>query len=100
MTNGPDENPGRFVLALTLSVMAGLVPAIHVFLRAWPTHGCAGEAPRMTEHDHSLRDHRIEIVPIRIVDHDPTNFPSTRPVLDIVFALDGIANVFIALEID
>src|SRR5580704_15159745 len=58
--------------------MAGLVPAIHVL----------------------LRDDVEKIIPIRIVGDNLSNFPSSRPVFDIVFALNGLLNGFILFEID
>src|SRR5664279_5642839 len=48
----------------------------------------------------SLRDGFEEIVPIRIRSDNHSYLPCTRPVLDIVLALDGIPDVVKPLEID
>ena len=48
----------------------------------------------------SLRDGFEEIVPIRIRGDNHSYLPCTRPVLDIVLALDGIADRLELLEVD
>ena len=58
--------------------MAGLVPAIHVL----------------------LRDRIVKIVPIRIVGDYQSNLPRSRPMLDVMFALNGALNILKSLEID
>jgi hypothetical protein len=75
------QNPGeaapreRFWL---FSVMAGLVPAIHVL----------------------LRNGLEEIFPIRICGDNRSDLPRARPMFDIVLALDGISNIIKFFEID
>jgi len=59
-------------------VMAGLVPAIHVLLR------------------NGLK----EIIPIRIARDNQSNLPSTRPMLDVVLALDRILDCRELLKVD
>src|SRR5205807_1254840 len=48
----------------------------------------------------SLRDRRIEVVPIWIINDDLSDLPGTRPMFDVVFALDGVADVIKRLEVD
>src|SRR3984893_10571358 len=47
-----------------------------------------------------LRDCRIEVVPIRICSDNRANLPCARPMLDVVLALDGVADVVEPFEID
>src|SRR5690349_17841767 len=47
-----------------------------------------------------LRDCRIKVVPVRIHGDDLPNLPRPRPMLDVMFALDGISDVVELLEID
>src|SRR5438046_2219382 len=91
--------------ARSLHVMAGLVPAIHVF---WfcnsARHGCPAReacdrtrptgAIRLAGHDEALlvaqplNQGVVEIVPMRVGRQDEPHFPSARPVLHRVLALD------------
>src|SRR4051812_47347627 len=47
-----------------------------------------------------LRNGLKEVVPVRIIRGNQSNFPRARPMLDVVFALDGIADGFEFLEVD
>src|ERR1700730_4180371 len=47
-----------------------------------------------------LRDCRIEIVPIRICSDNRANLPCARPMLNVVLALDGVADDVEPFEID
>jgi hypothetical protein len=59
-------------------VMAGLVPAIHVL----------------------LYDRIKEVVPIRVCCDDGSDLPGTRPMLDVVLPLNGIADIIEALKVN
>ena len=59
--------------------MAGLVPAIHVFL--------GGSRVQVF----------VQVPPVGVRGMDEANFPSARPVLDVALALDRVAEVFVEL---
>src|SRR6266481_8746750 len=70
---------------------AGVSTAMHIG-SSWP-----GLSRPSTS---SLRDRRIKIVPIWIHRDDRPNLPCARPMLDVVLALDGVADVIKLLEVD
>src|SRR3974390_1513610 len=47
-----------------------------------------------------LKNRIVQIIPFRIVLQDQSDFPFSRPVLQIAFTLDRGSNVVIALEIN
>jgi hypothetical protein len=53
-------------------------------------------------HDESLflDDRVVEIIPVRIIRQDQPDFPFSRPMLDVVLALDRQPNVVVLLEVD
>jgi hypothetical protein len=63
-----------------------------------------GTRPGMTKkraEGKSLSSNRIvQVVPSRIVSQDQSHLPLAKPMLDVVFALDGRLNCFVKLEID
>jgi hypothetical protein len=47
-----------------------------------------------------IRDYIVKIVPIRIVGDNQSNLPGTRPMLDIMLALDRISDAIKGLEVN
>ena len=77
-------------------VMTGLVPAIHVFL------GDVNEVVDARDergHD-GLNERVVEIIPLRICGMNESHLPGSRPMLDRLFALNGISNIVKALCIN
>jgi hypothetical protein len=72
----------------TSGVMAGLVPAIHVFL-------IANKEPR-----YALDQRVVEIIPLRIDGVDKAYLPGAGPVFDRFFALNRVSNIVKALCIN
>jgi hypothetical protein len=48
----------------------------------------------------SLRNYWIKVIPVRIAGDNHSDLPRARPMLDIVFALDGITDVVEFLEVN
>src|SRR6202035_3341083 len=84
--------------------MPGLVLGINVLKtylrrRTW----MAGTSPAMTEHTRCLlasNDRIIQIIPFRIIRQNQSHFPFSRPMLDVVLALDRGLNIFVTLEVN
>ena len=51
-------------------------------------------------HPRPSGDRPVQVIPLRILSEYQPYFPFTRPVLDVVFALNGRLNIFVMFEVD